>query len=100
MVRLDLVTHRGPPLRFRPLPLWLDAVSVTAPAIARSFVEHRTPDSSNAGCIADEPTTGVARSPRDRRYCHRRLLHLASIEAVFWAPSGPGPVAVRPARPP
>src|SRR5262249_55919460 len=59
MVRLDLVTHRGPPLRFRPLPPWLDAVSVTAPAIARSFVEHRTPDSSNAGCIADEPTTGV-----------------------------------------
>src|SRR5215471_12399530 len=59
MMRLDLVTHRGAPLRFRLLPLLLDAASVTAPAIARSFVEHRTTDSSHVGCIADEPTTGV-----------------------------------------
>ena len=40
-----------------------------------------------------------ARSPRDRRYRHRHLLHVASIETVFSAPSGPGPVAVRPAGP-
>ena len=59
MVRLDLVTHLGPPLRFPPLPAFLDADAVTAPAIARSFVEHRTTDSSNAGCIAVEQTTGV-----------------------------------------
>ena len=58
-MRLDLVTHRGPPLRFRLLPPLLDAVSGTAPAIARSFVEHRTTDSSHVGCIADEQTTGI-----------------------------------------
>src|SRR6516225_5646418 len=59
MGRLDLVTHRAPPLRFPPSPALPDAASVTAPAIARAFVEHRTTDSSNAGCIADEQTTGV-----------------------------------------
>jgi hypothetical protein len=34
MMRLDLVTHRAPPLRFLPLPLFLDAASATVPAIA------------------------------------------------------------------
>jgi hypothetical protein len=37
MMRPDLVTHRAPPLRF-PLPLFLDAASVTAPVIALFLV--------------------------------------------------------------
>src|SRR5215471_13838908 len=41
----------------------------------------------------------LARSPRDRRYRHRHLLHVASIEAVFSAQARLGPVAVRPAGP-
>jgi hypothetical protein len=32
----------------------------------------------------------LARSPRDRRYRHRHLLHVATIEAVFSAQSGLG----------
>src|SRR5262249_44464692 len=59
MVRLDLVTHRVPPLRYLSLPAFLDAALVTAPAIARSLVAHRTTDLSNAGCAAHEQTTGV-----------------------------------------
>src|SRR5215471_4011784 len=41
----------------------------------------------------------LARAPRDRRYRHRHLLHVASIEAVFSAQWGLGPVVVRPAGP-
>ena len=41
----------------------------------------------------------LARSPRDHRYCHQHLLHVASIEAVFSAQWGLGSVAVRPEGP-
>src|SRR4029434_1043314 len=46
MMWLDLVTHRAPPLRFSPLPLFLDSALVTAPVIALLFVGHRTTDLS------------------------------------------------------
>src|SRR5262249_47636351 len=58
MMRLDLVTHPAPPLRF-PLPLFLDAASVTVTAIARFFAGHRMTALSNVDCIADEQTTAV-----------------------------------------
>ena len=41
----------------------------------------------------------LARSPRDHRYCHQHLLLVASIEAVFAAQWGLGPVVVRPEGP-
>jgi hypothetical protein len=58
-MRLDLFTHCAPPLQFPCLPLCVDAASVTALPTALSFVEPRTTDLSNVGCIADEQTTGV-----------------------------------------
>jgi enediyne biosynthesis protein E4 len=50
---LDLVTHRAPPLRFSPLPLFLDSALVTATAIALLFVGHRTTDLSSGVAFGD-----------------------------------------------
>src|SRR5262245_49253998 len=93
MMRLDLVTHPAPPLRF-PLPLFLDAASVTATAIARVFAGHRMTACPMWVALRTSKQPQLARSPRDHRYHHQHLLHLASIDAVFPAYHLLGPVAV------